>query len=73
VTVSPSTPTLEAMRVMKERRVACLPVVENGRLVGILSERDFMKIFGQLLEDFLGGAARETAVLPPGPPGGAAA
>jgi len=28
--------------------------VEDGRLVGILSERDFMKIFGELLEDFLG-------------------
>ena len=54
VTVAPDTPTLEAVRLMKTHRVACLPVVENGRLVGILSERDFMKIFGELLEDFLG-------------------
>ena len=54
VTVGPDTPTLEAVHVMKKHRVACLPVVEDGRLVGILSERDFMKIFGELLEDFLG-------------------
>lgn len=55
VTVAPETSTLEAMRLMKKHRVACLPVVENDRLVGILSERDFMKIFTQLLEEFLDG------------------
>ena len=54
VTVEPSTNTLDAIGLMREHRVACLPVVENGALVGILSERDFMRIFGDLLEEFLG-------------------
>ncbi|MCP3957127.1 MAG: CBS domain-containing protein [bacterium] len=54
ITVEPSTPTLEALALMKEHRVACLPVVENGHLVGMLSERDFMTIFRVVLENFLG-------------------
>jgi CBS domain-containing protein len=28
---------------MLERRIGCLPVVEDGRLVGILSESDFLR------------------------------
>jgi len=55
VTVAPDTATLEAIRLMKEHRIACLPVVEKGRLVGIVSERDFFKISDQLLEEFLRG------------------
>ena len=54
VTVSPSTPTLEAIRLMKSKKISCLPVVDKkNRLVGIVSERDFMAIAGQLLEDYL--------------------
>lgn len=50
VTVSPDTPTLDAIRIMCEHRVACLPVVEGGRLVGIVSERDYTQIARRLLE-----------------------
>ncbi|MEJ2086557.1 MAG: CBS domain-containing protein [Acidobacteriota bacterium] len=54
VTVDPSTPTLEAIRIMKRKKISCLPVVDSrDRLVGIVSERDFMAIAGHLLEDFL--------------------
>lgn len=53
LTVTPKTSSLEALKCMREHRVACLPVLENGRLVGILTERDFMGIAGELLEDFL--------------------
>ena len=53
VTVGPHTPTLEAIELMKEHRISCLPVEENGRLVGIMTERDLIKISGELLEDFL--------------------
>lgn len=53
ITAHPDMPSLEAVALMKKHRVACLPVTENGRLVGILSERDFMKIFGEVLESFL--------------------
>jgi CBS domain-containing protein/gamma-glutamylcysteine synthetase len=56
VTVNPETATLEAFEMMKRHQVSCLPVVDqNHRLVGIITERDFMGISGRLLERFLGG------------------
>lgn len=33
---------LEAVTVMKERHVGCILVLDNGQLVGIFSERDFL-------------------------------
>lgn len=54
ITVHPETTTLEAIRLMRKHKISCLPVVqEDGRLVGIISERDFMGIAGRLLEAFL--------------------
>jgi CBS domain-containing membrane protein len=42
ITTSPDTPLTEAARVLAERKIGCLPVVEDGRLVGILTEGDFV-------------------------------
>jgi CBS domain-containing protein len=53
-TIPPDTGTLEAIALMREKKVACLPVVTQGRLVGIVSERDFMRIAGDLLLAQLG-------------------
>ncbi|WP_437876706.1 CBS domain-containing protein [Sorangium sp. So ce513] len=53
VTITPETPTLEAMRIMREQRVACLPVVSGERLVGIVTERDLLDVSARLLEVFL--------------------
>ena len=53
VTVTPETTTLEAINLMRLHKVGCLPVVEGDRLVGIVTERDFMNVAGQLLEAFL--------------------
>ena len=52
-TVSPKTATADAIRLMRDKQIGCLPVVENGRLIGILTERDFMVIAGVLLEKSL--------------------
>lgn len=49
VTIEPETTTLEAIELMRRRRVACLPVVTDGRLVGMVSERDFLRVAGNLL------------------------
>lgn len=53
ITVAPETPTLEAIALMREHRVGCLPVVARGKLVGIITERDLINVAGQLLEQHL--------------------
>jgi CBS domain-containing protein len=54
VTCSPKTTTLQAIQLMRDRKVACLPVVVDARLVGIVSERDFLRVAGELLVGRLG-------------------
>ncbi len=50
VTASPDMSTLEAIELMRDRSVACLPVVQGDHLVGIVTEHNFLEIAGQLLE-----------------------
>jgi len=47
ITTTPDTPLAEAARVLMERKIGCLPVIENDRLVGILTEGDFVKLYTQ--------------------------
>jgi CBS domain-containing membrane protein len=44
VTTGPDTSLVEAARILTERKIGCLPVIENGRLVGILTEGDFVAL-----------------------------
>ncbi len=53
VTVSSETLTVDAIKLMREKQVSCLPVVEGGRLVGLITERDLIEVSARLLEDFL--------------------
>jgi len=39
-TVEPSTPVIEAARIMKEQDVGPVPVTEGGRLIGVVTDRD---------------------------------
>jgi predicted transcriptional regulator/gamma-glutamyl:cysteine ligase YbdK (ATP-grasp superfamily) len=61
VTVTPDTPTLEALALMRERRVGCLPVVEQGTLVGILTAYDFLTASARLFEQQLQAKPRTKA------------
>ncbi len=49
VTVSPSTDLRRAARLMRSRRVGCLPVVARGRLVGALTTADLLALLERLL------------------------
>lgn len=53
VTVYPETTILEAMQLMRQKKVGCLPVVREGRLMGIITVYDLLSISAQLLEDRL--------------------
>ena len=53
VTVKPDTSTLEAIDLMRDRGVSCLPVVQDDRLIGIITEHDFMRIARTLLVEML--------------------
>ena len=44
ITTTPDTPLVSAARELTERKIGCLPVVENGRLVGIITEGDFVAL-----------------------------
>jgi CBS domain-containing protein len=53
ITVTPSTPTIEAIELMKTNSISCLPVVREGKLVGILTEHDIVLLAEPLLRRFL--------------------
>ncbi len=49
-TVAPDTTTAEALGLMRRMRIGCLPVIQDGRLIGILTEEDFMGLASKLLD-----------------------
>ncbi len=51
--ISSECPTVDAIRIMRRERVACLPVVDAGTLVGVVTEADLINVAGKLLETFL--------------------
>ncbi|MFM7450322.1 MAG: CBS domain-containing protein [Leptolyngbyaceae cyanobacterium] len=42
ITATPSMPLTDAIKLLAERRISGLPVVENGKLVGVVAESDLM-------------------------------
>lgn len=56
ITVTEYTALEEAARIMADHKISSLPVMRNGKLVGIITETDLFSIFLELL------AARETGV-----------
>lgn len=49
--VTPSTPLRDAVKVLHDRKYGALPVVEGGRLVGIITVMDLLKDFMVLLPE----------------------
>lgn len=45
----PETPVLEVMEIMRSNQIGCLPVVKNSKLVGIITEQNFLNITSSLL------------------------
>ena len=53
LTVGPSTSSLEAIEIMRTKRVGCLPVVEGDQLVGIVTSYDFLDAAANLFRQHL--------------------
>lgn len=67
ITVTPGTSTLEALNIMRGSKVGCLPVVENGKLVGIVTAYDFLALSAEIIEKQLKGLGdAELEMIPAG-------
>ena len=53
ITVPPDMPTIEAIELMRAKRVSALPVVSHGKLVGLVSERSFIGVAHELMMERL--------------------
>lgn len=51
LTVSPETLTIDAIRLMRQNELSCLPIVRKDKLVGLFTERDYIKFGEQILEE----------------------
>ena len=50
ITVTPGTPLADAVAIMHDKKIGGLPVVEDGKLVGIFTQTDALKICLELLK-----------------------
>lgn len=53
ITVAPDTLTLDALNLMRENDIGCLPVVENEKLLGLITAHDFLTVSTKLFEERL--------------------
>lgn len=51
LSVTPETPLLEAAAILHDHKLGCLPVVENGRLAGIITVTDMLAVLQRMLHD----------------------
>ncbi len=49
-TIAPDAGAHEAVKLMLEKRIGCVPVVEEDKLVGLVSESDCMRYLARLLD-----------------------
>ena len=63
VTVTPATTLEEAAQILLERQIGALPVLADGRLVGIITISDIVKAFLDVMGASEGGSARLDFVL----------
>ncbi len=51
VTIAPDANLITAAERMTEERIGCLPVVEGGRLIGVITETDLFRALKSLLAE----------------------
>lgn len=53
ITVTPETPSLIALNLMRDRNIGCLPVIKDDKLVGLITAFDFLTVSAKLFEERL--------------------
>jgi acetoin utilization protein AcuB len=62
VVISPRTAMDKAARLLFDRRIGCLPVIEDGRLIGILTQTDAVAALVNMMRIQVGGRVGEVQV-----------
>jgi len=62
ITTTPETPTLEALELMREKEIGCLPVTKDEKLIGLITAHDFLTVSAKLLEEKLKEVIRKCEV-----------
>jgi CBS domain-containing protein len=44
ITLPPSSPVMDALRIMSARNIGRIPIVQNGQIVGIVTRTDILKV-----------------------------
>lgn len=50
ITVGPKATIVETLKLMRQHKVGCLPVIQDGELIGVITEMDFLRVSGRLIE-----------------------
>ncbi|MFP4095731.1 MAG: CBS domain-containing protein [Cyclobacteriaceae bacterium] len=53
ITATPEMPVVEAIKLILESKVSCLPVIRNEQIVGIVTEHDFVKVSHHLYRELV--------------------
>ena len=53
VTISPETSALDALFLMREKGIGCLPIVRGRKLVGLVTAYDYLTVSAKLFEEKL--------------------
>jgi CBS domain-containing protein len=51
ITIAPDTPVYQAAKIMLEKKIAGLPVVDDGHVVGIITESDIFRMVVKAWDD----------------------
>lgn len=50
-TITPNTKTNQALKILGEFNISCLPVVQNEQLIGLVTERDFVRLSEEIIQE----------------------
>lgn len=64
VSCAPETPLEDAVRILADKRIGAMPVMEGERVVGIISERDVLYCLASAGADSLAKSVREVMTAP---------